>query len=160
MQKPKNIYRDVPYQQFSEACKQGKIDYLFDNDKDWLNLKLKNQGILEENQLDKEDLSYNEYEELESESDYNKKATAYEKAFFANRTLYSKFIELIEKDPNKGENLADMKSEFFRWLIKNQRGNREDAKLLVRLYKSYENFPMYLLWKSIGMAFSLPVGRM
>ena len=160
MRKPKNYFRDIPYQQFSQACKNREIDNLFDLDEDWLNFKINNQGILEESQLEKEDLSYEECKELESETDYNKKLFAYEKAFFANKTLYSKFKYLIEKDPNKGENLALMRSEFFRWLIKNNRGNRENVKCLVALYKSHENFSMYILWKSIGMAFNLPVGRM
>ena len=89
-----------------------------------------------------------------------KKAISLERAFFGNDILYEKFQSLIAKDPKKGLGLAYFKSEFFRWLINNYRGYNENPKVLVGIYKSMENFPMYVLWKSIGLANNLPVGRM
>ena len=156
------FYYDIPPHQFRDACKYEKTDELFDNDEDWKLLKSSKgkEGVLQDSQLEKKDLSHEEILKLELDSDYKERPAAFEKAFFGNNELFEKFRSLIDKDPEKGKRLSNMESEFLRWLIQNRRGNYEEAKVLVGFYKSSKNFSMYLLWKSIAVAVNLPVGRM
>ena len=153
------MYYEVNSQLYLEMCKYELTEEPFDNDEDWQNLKLKKESSLQEENLEKRDLSFEEISKLNSESEFDKKATALERAFFGNDILYEKFKSLIAKDPKKGHGLAYFKSEFFRWLIKNFRGYYENPKKLVYIYQSKKNFPMYVLWKSIAMANNFPVGR-
>ena len=153
------MFYDISYQKFKDACEYGLTEDAFDNDLDWQNLKSNKESMLQEENLEKKDLSQEEITKLESESEYINRAKAFEKAFFGNDILYEKFQSLIAKDKQRGLGLAWLKSEFFRWLIKNFRGNHENAKIVVSLYKSMNNFPMYAVWKTIGIVNSLPVGR-
>ena len=139
------MFYDISYQKFKDACEYGLTEDAFDNDLDWQNLKSNKESMLQEENLEKKDLSQ---EEITNE-----------KAFFGNDILYEKFQSLIAKDKQRGLGLAWLKSEFFRWLIKNFRGNRVNAIVVVSLYKSMNNFPMYAVWKTIGIVNSLPVGR-
>ena len=139
------MFYDISYQKFKDACEYGLTEDAFDNDLDWQNLKSNKESMLQEENLEKKDLSQ---EEITNE-----------KAFFGNDILYEKFQSLIAKDKQRGLGLAWLKSEFFRWLIKNFRGNRVNAIVVVSLYKSMNNFPMYAVWKTIGIVNSLTVGR-
>lgn len=146
------------YQHFKEACQSSMGDARYDEDSEWKLLKENNSGSLSEENLQKGDLTDEQIEALESESSYDRKIEAFEKAFFGNEILYKKFRELVQLD-SELTGLIEVRSEFFRWLIQNKRGDYETAKPLIKLYQSLGNHNMYLLWKSIGMSLKLPVER-
>lgn len=73
------------------------------------------------------------------------------KLFFGNKFLYNKFRSLVAIPSSGREDLPNLRSEFLRWLIQNQKGNPEKAKSIVGLYKSLKNDSMYSLWKSIAI---------
>ena len=152
------FFYKVPSQLY-DSHHSREMDPRYDNDSTWLELRSKKDNECEE-LIAKEDLSEKELDALESEQDCNKKAKAFEEAFFGNEFLYRKFQALVAASSENIGDLASMHSEFFRWIISNQRGNYEKAKSLVGLYKSLNNYPRYLLWKCIAVFLNLPVERM
>lgn len=144
------FFYNVSAQQVLKLRYSTETDRKYDNDQDWLDLKSKGDNFCEQT-LEENDLSQDYMLQLESESNYEKKAEAFEQAFFGNKFLYNKFRSLVAIPSSGREDLPNLRSEFLRWLIQNQKGNSEKAKSLVGLYKSLKNDSMYSLWKSIAI---------
>ena len=70
------MYYEVNPQLYREMCKYELTEEPYDKDEDWQNLKLKKESILQEENLEKKDFSFEEISKLNSESEFEKKATA------------------------------------------------------------------------------------
>ncbi len=101
------------------------------------------------------DLSNDNIKELELK--FPRTEEALENAFFGNEKLSREFLTL-KKHIVQTDKLSDLQINQLSWLVQNQRGDHECAKMLTTFYKFKKEMVMHLFWRHVALFFHLPVG--